>query len=474
MKKSIMWGLMVFVPSFTFAQVQNNEQELNDSTEFFQVPKMVTDTTKVEEVAQAYLKKYKEGLTQRKDSLLKVVDVLNTIINMDEKEKLSDENGTLTTYTQLFEELKEKSKRAIEFAFTKPVYGGATSQWKAQYNQEKEKAEKILTKKQRVHPVIIEYVKWVCNRCQADIKEIEQIMNLHDRDTIFRLYYLSKGNEDYPQKQILITVKNKNYRPSILLEVWKYRNYDKIDEIDIKQQKLGWEWIDKYDTGPDKQEHYPYEYRYSSYQEHPEYRLVSMRNNVSDASQALFDIEGNLVRFPYLSHNDILRWHRPSLINALLLMEYRNDYANNKYNIKNEGKEVQYAIVNRLGMSNESDKRMAKAMEKGMEGGLLYNYSYSWEESIKGYIQRDKAANQMAGEMLRLMNDTALNFLDQLKKDHEEDFNYIYKIERLSNVSFRVKFVTKDFKPRCDVVISYYQVKPFLCDWQIDNIVKYE
>ena len=113
-------------------------------------------------------------------------------------------------------------------------------------------------------------------------------------------------------------------------------------------------------------------------------------------------------------------------------------------------------------------------MEKGMEGGLLYKYSYSWEESIKGYIQRDKSANQMVGEMLRMMNDTALNFLDQLKKDHEEDFNYIYKIERLSNVSFRVKFVTKDFKPRCDVIISYYQVKPFLCDWQIDNIVKYE
>ena len=154
-------------------------------------------------------------------------------------------------------------------------------------------------------------------------------------------------------------------------------------------------------------------------------------------------------------------------------MEYRNDYANNKYNIKSEGKDVQYAIVNKLGISDESKKHMARAIAKGTEGGLIFRYSYSWNESIKGYIQRDNAARQMTGEMLRMMNDTAHNFLDQLKKDHEEDYKYIYKIERLTDVSFKVRFVTNELKPRCDVVITYYQVKPFLCDWQIDSIVKY-
>lgn len=79
----------------------------------------------------------------------------------------------------------------------------------------------------------------------------------------------------------------------------------------------------------------------------------------------------------------------------------------------------------------------------------------------------------MLGEVFRLLNETANIFLNQLKKDHEEDFKYIYKIERLSNVSFKVQFVTKELKPRCDVVISYYQVKPFLCEWQIDDIINY-
>ena len=228
--------------------------------------------------------------------------------------------------------------------------------------------------------------------------------------------------------------------------------------------------MNKYDFGQQKEEHYPHEYRYVSFPGHPGYRLVNMTNR---SDFVLFDTDGNLVRFPSLSHEDLLRWHRPNLIETLLLMEYRNDYANNKYNIKSEGKDVQYAIVNRLGFSDESEKRMANAIAKGSEGGLIFRYSYNWYESIKGYIQRDNAARQMTGEMLRMMNDTALNFLDQLKNDHEEDYKFIYKIERLTDVSFKVQFVTKELRPRCDVVITYYQVKPFLCDWQIDKIMKY-
>ena len=77
-------------------------------------------------------------------------------------------------------------------------------------------------------------------------------------------------------------------------------------------------------------------------------------------------------------------------------------------------------------------------------------------------------------ELLRRSNDTARNFLKQLEKDHADDYSYIYKIERLSNVSFKVHFVTKDIKPKCDVVITYYQTKPFACDWIIDDIVQYD
>ena len=459
--------VVALLPMMVNAQSSDNDWLFNDSTEFFQQPKVVIDTAKVESVSFAYTKMKKDSLYQRKDSIARVVDVINLIINTPEKEKLQESNGTLQLYSMFLDELKNES----------PQYGKRTNndratvlQFQQLYKKEIENADKLFSKKLQTHPTVIEYAKHVCKDYEIDMKSIEEEAAIYKRNDAFYWYRISEGNSNYPQKQIYLTVKNENYRPALLQFAWKYVSYDRIDTLELRLQRRGWEWMNKYDFSQQKEEHYPHEYRYVCFPGHPEYRLVNMTNR---SDFALFDTEGNLVRFPSLSHEDLLRWHRPNLIETLLLMEYRNDYANNKYNIKSEGKDVQYAIVNRLGISNESEKHMANAIAKGSEGGLIFRYSYNWNESIKGYIQRDNAARQMAGEMLRMMNDTALNFLDQLKKDHEEDYKYIYKIERLTDVSFKVRFVTKELKPRCDVVITYYQVKPFLCDWQIDNIVKY-
>lgn len=460
--------VVAILPMTVNAQLSDNDWLFNDSTEFFQQPKVVIDTAKVESVALAYTQMKKDSLNQRKDSIAKVVDIINIIINMPEKEKLQESNGTLQLYSLLLDELKNESTQSGNR--TTNDRQATALQFQRLYKKEIDKADKLFSKKQQTNPMIIEYAKHVCKDFEVDMIAIDQEIAIYDRNDAFYWYRISEGNENYPQKTIYLTVKNPNNRPALLQSAWKYASYDKIDTLELRLQRRGWEWMNKYDFGQQKEEHYPHEYRYVSFPGHPEYRLVNMTNR---SDFALFDTDGNLVRFPSLSHEDLLRRHRPSLIETLLLMEYRNDYANNKYNIKSKGKDVQYAIVNKLGISDESKKRMANAIAKGSEGGLIFRYSYNWNESIKGYIQRDKAARQMTGEMLRMMNDTAHNFLDQLKKDHEEDYKYIYKIERLTDVSFKVQFVTKELKPRCDVVITYYQVKPFLCDWQIDDIVNY-
>ena len=460
-------AVVAMLPMTVNAQPSNNDWLFNDSTEFFQQPKVVVDTTKVESVSFAYIKMKKDSLNQRKDSIARVVDIINLIINMPEKEKLQESNGTLQLYSMLLDELKNESPQSGKRMTNDQA---TVLQFQRLYKKEIDKADKLFSKKQQTHPTIIEYAKYVCRDCEVEKKSIEHEIAIYDRNDAFYWYRISEGNENYPQKTIYLIVKNANYRPALLQSAWKYASYDKIDTLELRLQRRGWEWMNKYDFGQQKEEHYPHEYRYVSFPGHPEYRLVNMTNR---SDFALFDTDGNLVRFPSISHEDLLRWYRPNLIETLLLMEYRNDYANNKYNIKSEGKDVQYAIVNKLGISDESKKHMARAIAKGSEGGLIFRYSYSWNESIKGYIQRDNAARQMTGEILRMMNDTALNFLDQLKNDHEEDYKFIYKIERLTDVSFKVQFVTKELRPRCDVVITYYQVKPFLCDWQIDSIVKY-
>lgn len=477
MKNVFLLILLLFVPIAIYAQTEDDENLYNDSTEFFLKYQMIVDTAKVEAIAKAYKEKRKAELAPQIDRLAKELQGLKAITCLDAKEKLSSEDGTMEVYTQLLNELKEvdvtkpvsvsiddygKTSRAVLFMHNMDVKKVhiAGLKWIDQYVREKEKAEKQLKKKQLRNSTIMCYVNWVYEKTERDFYNLKDKMESYDRKyhDVFYWYRECEGTDKYPQKQISIRVDNKNYRPKLLF------SDSSLDELDLRLQKQGWEWVEKTKSNQRQKESYPYEYSYYSFESHPEYRLVGKN---------IYDKEGNLVRYISMSRKDIY-WDQPKFIEILLMLEYRKDYINNKYNIKNESKDVQYAIVNKLGMSNESDTRMAKAIINGSKGGFLYKYSNDWQESIKGYNQREKAAKEMIIELLRRSNDTARNFLKQLEKDHADDYSYIYKIERLSNVSFKVHFVTKDIKPKCDVVITYYQTKPFSCDWQIDDIVKYD
>ena len=481
MKNVFFLILLLFVPIAIFAQTEDDENLYNDSTEFFLKYQMIVDTAKVEAIAKAYKEKRKAGLAPQIDRLAKDLQGLKAITCLDAKEKLSAEDGTLEVYTQLLNELKEvdvtkpvsvsiddygNTSRAVLFMHNMDVKKVhiAGLKWIDQYVREKEKAEKQLKKKQLRNSTIMCYVNWVYEKTEREFYNLKSKMEDYDSKYFdaFHWYRECEGTDKYPQKQISVKVDNKNYRPKLFRD-------DSLDKLDLRLQKRGWEWADSKEKKR-HEESYPHRYVYYSVETHPEYRFV-YTNNVGNA---IYDHEGNLVRFICLSQEDLYRWKKPDLINTLLMLEYRKDYTNNKYNIKNESKDVQYAIVNKLGMSNESDTRMAQAIIDGSKGGLLYKYSNDWKESIKGYNQREKAAKEMIIELLRRSNDTAHNFLKQLENDHADDYSYIYKIERLSNVSFKIHFVTKDIKPKCDVVITYYQTKPFGCDWIIDDIVQYD
>ena len=456
------------------AQTTEDESLYNDSTEFFLKPQMIVDTVKVEAIASAYKEKCKADLAaefaSKREALTKYSQDLEKLLHMGVKEKLSAENGTLDVYTQLFNELKYANRQftnTSRAAYFISVYSSLG--WESKYNREKDNAEKLLLKKQKPHPVIMQYVSWVYLR---NMSEIDNLDKMNDNKmkyfediskNAFYWYNECEGTDVYPEKQVYVKVENENYRPKVFC-----MGYDALDELDVRLQKRGWEWAEWSENREDiieAEENYPYKYRCYSFNSHPEYRFVD---------HAIYDKDGNLIRYPYISLKGIEYGDSPDIIKILLMMEYRKDYVNNKYNIKSENKEVQYVIVNKLGMSKESNVRIAQAIIKGVKGGLRYKYSDDWNESIKGYNQREKAVRGMLSEVYRLQNETAVNFLNQLEKDHADDYNYIYKIERLSNVSFKVHFVTKNIKPKCDVVITYYQKNAFSCDWRIDDIVQYD
>lgn len=90
-------------------------------------------------------------------------------------------------------------------------------------------------------------------------------------------------------------------------------------------------------------------------------------------------------------------------------------------------------------------------------GGLFSPFSSTAREvSRKGL----KKASEYADEVGK-------NYLNQLKKDHEADFGYIYRIKRISNTSFQVIYLnSKTLKPSYCATITYRTGKKrFTCDY---------
>lgn len=459
--KKVILAMMAFLPMFANAQQESVEDwEYNDSTEYVLTPKMVTDTAAVEKFVNECRAKWR----LRIDSLNKDKDLLNAIREYSDKKLPEEYLPVCQKYLEWIKGIYSTNKGRysnryrIEIQYVKnPKYCGSL---------DIEKAEKQLNKG-KLYPQMGGLLGAVIAKdIDPLIKKTQDSINYMDMfDTYVRV--ANHGTVIYPQKQVLAPTKNKNYRPNLFME---YRDRsslsDVISEFDEKFQSRGWEWIinGKYDN---KSESYPISYEYRKYAEHPEYKVL-WRNY----QPVLFDKDGNLVRVAYMSsraNNDI--WD--IIHENLLILEYRKDYEANKYNIKSEDSDVQYALRNRLGYSDEASNKMMTALAKTMAQDVA---SYD-ANTFKEYVTTRRAAYQSAkgyvNEMPRLANVTAANFWNQLEKDHENEYKYLYKIERLGDNSFKLQFVTYDMKPQYDVYVTYFGVAPFVCDYAIERVKKY-
>lgn len=154
----------------------------------------------------------------------------------------------------------------------------------------------------------------------------------------------------------------------------------------------GWEWVSEED--PDyESDSYPYNIYYYKYKSHPQYKLISGN---------IYDINGNLVRvnmiaeklYPNISLQE-------DVMEELLRQAYIKDYNSNKYNFKKENAKAQ-----------------------------------TWVKRKLGLLQQPKDIL----DILHSVSEVGIRFLQQLEKDHANDFRYMLKCERTGNCSFKTTF----------------------------------
>ena len=455
--KKVILAMMAFLPILANAQESVGDWEYNDSTEYVLTPKMVTDTAAVEKFVNECRTKWR----LRIDSLNKEKDLLNAIREYSDKKLPEEYLPVCQKYLEWIKGIystnvgRYSNRYRIESQYVKdPKYRGLL---------DIEKAEKQLNKG-KLYPQMGGLLGAVIAKdIDPLIKDTQDSINYMD---MFDTYVIvaNHGTVTYPQKQILAPTKNENYRPAIFM---KYRDrsilYDKICEFDEKFLNRGWEWIIK-GKYTDETESYPISYKYTKYAEHPEYRI-----RVNDRQFFIFDNDGNLSRVAWMTYKSIY----DIVHDNLLILEYRKDYEANKYNIKSEDSDVQYALRNRLGYTDESSNKMMVALTKGIAQDLSAHDADTFKEYVTARRAAHQSTKKAANEMMRLINITASNFLNQLEKDHENDYKYLYKIERLGDNSFKLQFVTYDMKPQYDVYVTYFGVAPFVCDYAIERVKKY-
>lgn len=205
----------------------------------------------------------------------------------------------------------------------------------------------------------------------------------------------------------------------------------------------GWEWIQN-EESEYHDESYPLKMVYNTFKSHPQYKFIYYSNAINLEDYAIFKNDGNLVRVGMKVYSGYLSDNRPiyEVYDMLLCRAYVKDYNNNKYNFKKENVKAQNFVKKKLGL----------APYNGPRHSAFVPYSEA------GY-----------------------RFLDQLRKDHESDFDNLLKCERIDNLSFKVTFGNESKEPTSTYKVTYvnrgsYRYSITITDMPLEEIdwVKYE
>ena len=172
----------------------------------------------------------------------------------------------------------------------------------------------------------------------------------------------------------------------------------------------------------------------------------------------VYDAEGKLVCVPGLDRAENF------VFKDIERVVYLKDYQNNKYNIKSKSQHTQDYISLFLGRNGGFEKTYNESVGIAL-GSAFAGYMYG---GVTGdYLTgRNKSQQYAAMQASKYIDSDGQNYIKQLVLDHESEFKYIYMIERVSNISFRVVYPNDQLKPsHCAIVTYKTGKKPFTCEY---------
>ena len=203
----------------------------------------------------------------------------------------------------------------------------------------------------------------------------------------------------------------------------------------IVDNKEGWEWIQN-EENVFHDDSYPKKIQYHTYKSHPQYKVIFLDPfsiNGKWNAYSVYNNNGTLIRVCILTDNSLYGdiYIREEIRDELLRQAYIKDYRDNKYNFKKENTKAQNYVKKEL--------------------GLISDYV-----TLKNFIQT--------------YSEIAVRYLDQLKKDHKNDFDNLIKYERINNLSFKLTFANNEGYPSKTYKVTYTSIGSFKYGITISNL----
>ena len=331
----------------------------------------------------------------------------------------------------------EKSKKKVE---DPKLYDRLKNyKWKHQSSMPSEYTESIFNKGKVPKGMTASYL-------QPDYDEI-----LKKKDEISDPYQPAmwrdayRSERLYPRKTIKRKVRNPYCADNYLNGYFHESDFANKD-FSYYNMVRGWEWVDK-EEYESKSEHYPAELSYRFYASHPEYRV--MQNEVYDAQGSLVGMTQVVAQGPY----DGGFWR--SFEKDIRQQLYKRDFLANKYDINKSTPETLTALRIKLGIiKNTDDARMEKWKKMAIEA----RDEKAAATTVAAYNRAEKKlyeAVMMMASLDKTSNPQAKKYLEQLEADHVDDFKYLYKIERLDDLSFKFYWLNSNKECGCIAKVTW-------------------
>ena len=417
--------------------------------------KMAVDSAKADSIYNAYLAELRTKLIEAAARpYLNEIAIIDKLVDYEQSGAKIAEDDVWRYLVRLSKERRQDkdektiSKRKVPKGFTNDV---------------------LLPRKKKLQAHIDGYNPW--------LPSWDQVFNEHMRKYEYpdpeRGYdYVYMGEVYLPKKETPVPKPNPacrdnyfngNFRLSDYEPWYTYENH----HWDNAQQSQGWEWA-SWENGKDLQNktvYFPEERSYRYHPSHPEYRIsCNWRDNYCYHPN-VYDEKGVLVR---AGNIDGLGQGYEEITEAVMMAICKRDFLANKYDINSAKPETLLALRIKFDLADAVDARFKKYMKMAQDARDEIVAATTPAQYAAAKKKQSEALNVLMEYVVKEREPQAMNYIKQLKSDHQSELSYLYKIERVDNVTFKLYFLNDKIECGCIALMKWSNKEPYEAQYEFE------